>query len=56
MFLVLFVVFVMFLLLTQFVDVVVVSSPQVGRGYYSTSMLDNQTHKRVSSSSLSTLS
>jgi hypothetical protein len=37
------------------VVVAMVSSPLVERGYHSSSMLDNQTHKRVSSSSLSTL-
>jgi hypothetical protein len=38
------------------VDVAMASSPLVGRGYHSTSMLDNQTHKTVSSSALSMLS
>jgi hypothetical protein len=38
------------------IDVPIVSSPLVGRGYHSASMLDNKTHKRVSSYALSMLS
>jgi hypothetical protein len=37
-------------------DVAMVSSPQVGRGYHTTSMVDNQTHTEVGSSALRMLS
>jgi hypothetical protein len=37
-------------------DVAMVSSPQVGRGYHSALMIDNKTYTKVSRSALRTLS